>query len=55
MLSKNLEKILFYGNFYNFWEEARVYYTLSISREGEGGGGVAQAPWIRHCIRQNYI
>ena len=41
MLSKNLENSLSYGIFYKFWEKARVYYTLSISREGGGG---AQAP-----------
>ena len=34
MLSKNLENSLSYGIFYKFWKKARVYYMLSISREG---------------------
>ena len=26
--------------FYTFWQKARAYYTLSISKGGEGGGGL---------------
>ena len=52
MLSKNLENSSSYGIFYKFWEKARVYYTLSISR-GKGRPpppGFATAVLIIVCI-----
>ena len=36
MLSKNLENSSSYDIFYKFWKKAQVYYTLTISRGGDG-------------------